>query len=161
MPGVLTLREGGASRRHVFDEQAVIGRDLDCDIPIESRSVSRRHAILEKTPNGWTVRDLGSANGTFVAGARITQSVVTNAAAVKFGEIEGVFTVEPRDTSGAERLIASISIAPSRKARPVAVFVATTAGILLLAAATIWARYCDRAPTKASSATPGARVTGS
>lgn len=161
MPGVLTLRDEGSSRRHVFDDQAVVGRDVDCDVPLESRSVSRRHAILENTPKGWIVRDLGSANGTFVGGARVMQAALTSSTFLKFGESEGVFTIEPKDTSGAERLIASISIAPTRKARPVAVFVATAVGILLLAAATLWARYCDRAPSRASAAYRVPTVSGS
>ena len=74
MPGVLTVRDEGAARRYVFDQQAVVGRDLDCDIPLASRSVSRRHALVEKTPNGWVVRDLGSANGTSVGGARVQEA---------------------------------------------------------------------------------------
>ena len=74
MPGVLTVRDEGASRRYVFEQQVVVGRDLDCNIPIASRSVSRRHALVEKTPNGWVVRDLGSANGTSVNGARVLEA---------------------------------------------------------------------------------------
>ena len=66
-----------------------------------------------------------------------------------------------KETSSPERLISSLSIPPVRKARPVAVFVATTAGVLLLAAATIWARYCDRAPAKASARAAAAPFTGS
>ncbi|HEX2757415.1 MAG TPA: hypothetical protein VHP60_02835, partial [Thermoanaerobaculia bacterium] len=70
----------------------------------------------------------------------------------RFGEVEAVFETESRQTTSAERLISSLSVAPARKARPVAVFLVTTVGVILLAAATIWARYCDRAPAKASSA---------
>lgn len=66
-----------------------------------------------------------------------------------------------KETTSPERLISSLSIPPVRKARPVAVFFATTAGILLLAAATIWARYCDRAPVKASARTTAPPLTGS
>jgi pSer/pThr/pTyr-binding forkhead associated (FHA) protein len=152
MPGVLTVREEGEARRHVFEQQAVIGRDLDCDIPLVSRSVSRRHALVEKTPGGWVARDLGSANGTCVDGARITEAPLVSGAAVRFGEVEALFEIGPRETTGAERLVSSLSIPPVRKARPVAVFVTATVGVILLAAATIWARYCDRAPPRASSA---------
>jgi FHA domain len=152
MPGVLTVREEGAARRHVFEQRAVIGRDLDCDIPLMSCSVSRRHALVEKTPGGWVVRDLGSANGTCVDGARITEAPLVSGAAVRFGEVEALFKIGDRETTSAERLVSSLSIPPVHKARPVAVFVATILGVILLAAATIWARYCDRAPARASSA---------
>jgi pSer/pThr/pTyr-binding forkhead associated (FHA) protein len=117
-----------------------------------SRSVSRRHALVEKTPNGWVLRDLGSANGTSVDGARVKEAPLVTGANVRFGEVDAVFEIEFRETSNAERLISSISIAPARKARPVAVFLVTTVGVILLAAATIWARYCDRSPAKAGTA---------
>jgi pSer/pThr/pTyr-binding forkhead associated (FHA) protein len=161
MVGVLTVREEGGALCHVFKERAVIGRDPDCDIRLSSRSVSRRHALVEKTPNGWIVRDLGSANGTRVNGARVTEAPLVSGAAVMFGEVEALFTVEAREPTGAGRLLSSLSVPPARKARPVAVFIATTAGILVLAAATIWARWCDRAPAKASSVAPAPAVSGS
>lgn len=161
MPGVLTVREGGEARRHEFEQQAVVGRDSDCDVPVASRSVSRRHAIVERTADGWTLRDLGSANGTFLSGDRVTQSPLASGAALRFGEVEALFEIQMKDSSGAERLISSLSIPPVKKARPVAVFVVTTAGVLLLAAATIWARYCDRSPAKAGARVTGAPVTGS
>jgi pSer/pThr/pTyr-binding forkhead associated (FHA) protein len=161
MPGVLTVREEGEARRHVFDDQAVVGRDPDCDVSVASRSVSRRHALVERTESGWNLRDLGSANGTFLAGARVAEAPLTSGAALRFGEVEALFEIELKEISGAERLISSLSIPPVRKARPVAVFVATTAGVLALAAATIWARYCDRAPAKAGVRSPAAAVTGS
>ena len=161
MPGVLTVRDEGAARRYVFEQQAVVGRDPDCDIVLASRSVSRRHALVEKTPNGWVVRDLGSANGTNVDGARVKEAPLVAGAAVCFGEVEAVFETESRQTTSAERLISSLSIAPARKARPVAVFLVTTVGVILLAAATIWARYCDRSPAKASAASRAPALIGS
>ena len=161
MPGVLTIREGGEARRHVFDRQAVVGRDHDCDVPLANRSVSRRHALLEKTTDGWILRDLGSANGTFLGGGRVTEVPLPPGAALRFGEVEAVFDVEVKETSSAERLISSLSIPPVRKTRPVAVFVVTTVGVVLLGAATIWARYCDRAPAKASARSAPVPVSGS
>lgn len=152
MPGVLTVRDEGAARRYVFEQQAVVGRDPDCDIPLASRSVSRRHALVEKTPDGWVVRDLGSANGTSVDGARVKEAPLAKGTAVRFGEVDAVFETEARQTTSAERLISSLSVVPARKARPVAVFLVTTVGVILLATATIWARYCDRVPVKARAA---------
>jgi pSer/pThr/pTyr-binding forkhead associated (FHA) protein len=161
MPGVLTIREEGEARRHVFEQQAVVGRDPDCDVPLASRSVSHRHALLERTTDGWSLRDLGSANGTFLGGARVTEVPLSTGAALRFGEAEALFEIEAKETSSAERLISSLSIPPVRKARPVAVFVVTTVGIVLLAAATVWARYCDRTPAKTRARAAAASVTGS
>ena len=165
MPGVLTIREEGEARRHVFEQQAVVGRDPDCDVSLASRSVSRRHALLEKTENGWSLRDLGSANGTFLDGGKVSEAPLSTGAALRFGEVEALFEVAVKETSSAERLMSSLSlplsIPPVRKARPVAVFVVTTVGVFLLAAAAIWARYCDRAPAKASAHAAATPLSGS
>jgi hypothetical protein len=45
---------------------AVIGRSRDCDIVLDDAGVSRRHAELRPTPEGWTVQDMGSTNGVRV-----------------------------------------------------------------------------------------------
>jgi DNA-binding NtrC family response regulator len=46
-----------------------LGRDEECDVRIDNRSVSRRHAILHLDPP-LRIQDLGSANGTFVRDTR-------------------------------------------------------------------------------------------
>lgn len=48
-----------------------IGRDLTNDIVVNDAEVSRRHAHLVQHPEGFTLEDLGSTNGTFVNGQRL------------------------------------------------------------------------------------------
>ena len=48
------------------------GRLATLEIVLEDSSVSRRHAEVRATDHGWRVRDLGSTNGTFINGTRIT-----------------------------------------------------------------------------------------
>ena len=45
-----------------------LGRDADSGNVLDDPSVSARHAEARRTPMGWTIRDLGSTNGTFVDG---------------------------------------------------------------------------------------------
>jgi len=55
-----------------FDsDSVVIGRSTTSDVPVLDRSMSRHHARLFSTPEGWMVEDLGSRNGTLVNGVRV------------------------------------------------------------------------------------------
>jgi FHA domain-containing protein/uncharacterized protein DUF1707 len=69
-----------------------IGRDESCDLAIADMSVSRRHAQLERTADGWLLTDLESTNGTRVNGWRVRGRVpVRPGDLVSFGSLEAVF----------------------------------------------------------------------
>jgi len=53
------------------DREAVLGRDDDCALRVDSGQVSRRHAAVRFSAGEYRVRDLGSTNGTFVNGERV------------------------------------------------------------------------------------------
>jgi DNA-binding winged helix-turn-helix (wHTH) protein len=53
----------------------VLGRDPEAVAWIDSPTVSRRHARIVVTGEGATIEDLGSHNGTFVRGERVTKPV--------------------------------------------------------------------------------------
>lgn len=60
----------------VLSGSSVIGRDRACGIQIDADSVSRYHARLHVSGSGVSIEDLGSKNGTWVAGERIQSSVL-------------------------------------------------------------------------------------
>ena len=55
-----------------FDQESIsIGRDAENDIQINNLAVSRFHATIHKESEKYIIKDLGSANGTFVNGNKI------------------------------------------------------------------------------------------
>jgi pSer/pThr/pTyr-binding forkhead associated (FHA) protein len=59
-------------------EVNLIGRDVTNDVVIGDAEVSRQHARITRTPGGYVLEDLGSTNGTFVNGERLTTPRVLN-----------------------------------------------------------------------------------
>ncbi|MFN8570658.1 MAG: adenylate/guanylate cyclase domain-containing protein [Gemmatimonadaceae bacterium] len=65
----------------------VLGRALSSDLPVLDPTVSRRHAEVAVESSGVTLRDLGSSNGTFVNGNRITTARVVPGDRLIFGKV--------------------------------------------------------------------------
>ncbi|MGC4114184.1 MAG: FHA domain-containing protein [Myxococcales bacterium] len=65
-----------------------VGRVPPADIMLEDDSVSRRHAEIVKTGQKFSVRDLGSANGTFLNGDRVSEAPIEPGDVVRFGVVE-------------------------------------------------------------------------
>ena len=65
----------------------VIGSGADCDVVVDSPLASGRHCQLTQKPDGYFLEDLGSTNGTYVDGNRITSARrVTPAEAITLGQ---------------------------------------------------------------------------
>jgi len=64
-----------------------IGRALDCDISILEPSLSRKHAQIEPVENKLIIRDLESANGTYVNGKKIQEVELKNEDVLQFDKI--------------------------------------------------------------------------
>ncbi len=67
---------GDGDVRHPLTDAMVVGRDPACDLVLEDRLLSRRHARLSIEQAHVEVVDLGSANGTYVNGKRIAKGVL-------------------------------------------------------------------------------------
>lgn len=68
-----------------------IGRATDNDIVVAHSSVSRHHAAIAAQNGSFHVRDLGSQNGTFVAGQRVSDAILRDGDAVRLGEASFIF----------------------------------------------------------------------
>jgi GAF domain-containing protein len=80
--------DSAASIRSIGPGDALrIGRAGDSGLRLEHASISRRHAELHAAGDGWQLRDLGSKNGSFVDGTRITQALLDHACWLRFGDV--------------------------------------------------------------------------
>jgi len=77
----------------------VVGRSSACDVPIRDLTVSRHHGEIEAAAAGLRVRDLGSTNGTFINGVRISEGVASPGTRVAFGKV--IFQVMEERATGA------------------------------------------------------------
>jgi pSer/pThr/pTyr-binding forkhead associated (FHA) protein len=65
----------------------MIGRGADCQVILDDDYVSTRHARVVAGENGIYLEDLGSTNGTYVNGIRITvPTTITLADTVRIGK---------------------------------------------------------------------------
>lgn len=86
--------------RHPLAEGTIsIGRASDCTIPIKDRYLSRRHAEIIANNGSWLLKDLGSANGTYLNGNRVERdSPLKPGDRIRLGDTEIVFESTEHNT---------------------------------------------------------------
>lgn len=84
---LVVLRGPGAGGRYLLDTDAVTtGRHPDSDIFLDDITVSRRHVEFRRDPDGYTVHDVGSLNGTYLNRDRVDDARLTNGDEVRIGK---------------------------------------------------------------------------
>ena len=90
----LVVRAGGGIAGETFmlgAERTLIGRSPDCDIFLDDVTVSRRHAEVLHDTDRFTIRDLGSLNGTFVNRQRVESAELRDDDEVQVGKYRMTF----------------------------------------------------------------------
>ena len=91
--GVLIVRAGAqAGSRFTLDTDLTrLGRHPDSEISLDDITVSRRHAEVQRTAEGYVVVDSGSLNGTYVNQERVERAPLRHGDEVQIGKFRLVF----------------------------------------------------------------------
>jgi hypothetical protein len=97
----LTEEGPSGSAYALLAEEQSIGRDATNTIAITDGSISGRHAVIRRTPQGFQLEDLGSRNGTYVNGERLTEpQLLADNDIVRLGKVVFTFNVATPLTKG-------------------------------------------------------------
>jgi len=75
-------------------EETIIGRTNECDVPLLSNNVSRKHACVGFRNEEYHIKDLNSTNGVYVNGVKIERCVLRNLDQIEIGGFKLVFNEE-------------------------------------------------------------------
>ena len=84
-------------------DHVTVGRGAENTVSLSwDRTVSALHAVIERYASGWSVRDLGSTNGTFVNNSRLSaEHRLRNGDEIRFGSSRLVFRLRNAPASTA------------------------------------------------------------
>jgi len=91
MPYIVLAEKDREIDRRELTAPVVLGRSPECDISVRDILLSRRHCALEPFGAYWVIADLGSKNGTWLKGHRITRHVLAEGEVLRLGKIQLCF----------------------------------------------------------------------
>jgi transcriptional regulator with GAF, ATPase, and Fis domain len=91
----------------LVDKKVRVGKTADNDLVLPDDTVSRHHCEIERRGDCVFVRDLGSTNGTRIAGSKVTEALAPPGSILRFGEVEVVVRASPQ----------KVDVMPSEKPR--------------------------------------------
>src|SRR5208283_1894530 len=108
----LSIIFGGQEERSVALDKpkSVVGREPTCDIQIENLGISRQHCAFVLRGETYMVQDLGSSNGTFVNGRKITEHFLNHDDEVVIGKYALKFKNEAQAAPAAPTVEGGVAI---------------------------------------------------
>lgn len=97
MASLFVIQGADQGRRYdLRDQPAALGREQSNSIRLHDHEVSRRHAEVRRTgPDGFDIRDLQSANGTYVNGQLVDRATLQNGDRIQLGQTVLLFDSGP------------------------------------------------------------------
>ena len=90
---VLIRTDGNTDFVHVLGRRTRIGRGPDNEIVLDTKHISRYHAVLLAGPVHTSIEDLNSTNGVFVNGKRVSRQALKDGDRVTVGRTQFRYTV--------------------------------------------------------------------
>jgi hypothetical protein len=94
----ISYRGGTTHEVELPGSVCVLGRDPSCDVVLNDSKCSRRHAVVEEGPEGFVVRDEGSANGIYVNGRRVGKASLRPGDTLRLGDAQVKLLAEIGET---------------------------------------------------------------
>lgn len=83
---------GAPKTYELYQDELVIGRAIEADIPVIANDLSRRHVAVRKTgPGQWSVVDLESRNGVYLNGVKVHSALLHDGDNIQLGTVVFVF----------------------------------------------------------------------
>lgn len=101
----LVFKSGTANYEEyeIVKDEVSIGRGKTCDIILNDKKASRKNAIIQKSGMTFRIKDLDSANGTYVNGVRIKEQELAGDDKIIIGNVEFLFKALSSDYASQEK----------------------------------------------------------
>jgi two-component system, NtrC family, sensor kinase len=99
VPTLFVIRGTDQGSRFVLTEPSIrLGRDPSSSLQLHDSEVSRQHAELRRDADDYLIADLGSSNGTYVNGRRVTQQSLASGDQIQLGSTLMLYTGPAEET---------------------------------------------------------------
>ena len=120
MPALIHKRLDGTEKTVTLGSKpAVIGRLPESEIQVRDNFISRVHCGISWVNNQFTLKDLGSTNGTYRNGARVFECALASGDKIQVGNATLVFEIDEATSNGILRQIPQMVTPPRPTERPV------------------------------------------
>ncbi len=112
----LVFQSGDASVEHIeLDKDEIsIGRGKGCDVVLNDKKSSRRHVLIRRAGQGgqtvFKIKDLSSANGTFLNGAKISEAELSGDDSIRIGDVSFLVQAVNAEYSAKEKNFMDIEL---------------------------------------------------
>jgi len=93
--GMLVVRRGpNAGSTYVLESDTTrLGRHPESEIFLDDVTVSRRHAVIHRQPEGYEISDAGSLNGTYLDHERVDRAALADMQEIQVGRFVLTFVL--------------------------------------------------------------------